>query len=189
MQLIETQGDWIQTFKHHKFFPMAPKPEDVDIEDIAHALGNICRWTGHTESFYSVAQHCILASEIVEPEWALWALLHDASEAYISDVSRPVKHDPRMNPYRDIESKVMTAIMEKFGLPTPDTFSPMDMPLAVKEVDNRLLQTEANQLCYPLIDDWKIADPYDMKIYPWHPRVSRIKYLKRFNQLRKALKA
>ncbi len=81
------RGDWIQVRSGRKFHPLDPRPEDVDINDIAHALSNLCRFTGHCTDFYSVAQHSVIASQIVPPASALAALLHDASEAYMGDIS------------------------------------------------------------------------------------------------------
>src|SRR5271156_4912831 len=80
---------WIQTFTGKKFYPFNPKPQDIDIRDIAHALSNICRFTGHTKRFYSVAEHSRNVAKLVPAHMKLQALLHDASEAYLCDIARP----------------------------------------------------------------------------------------------------
>jgi len=82
-------GDWIQTYTGKRFWPLDPRPEDVDILDIAHSLSLLCRFTGHTSSFYSVSQHSILVAQEVPKRLRLWALFHDAAEAYIGDIARP----------------------------------------------------------------------------------------------------
>ncbi len=89
------KGDYIATYTGKQFYPLDPRPEDVCLEDIAHSLSNLCRFTGHTDTdrFYSVAQHSVICSTIVAPEAALLALLHDAAEAYLGDISRPLKRD------------------------------------------------------------------------------------------------
>jgi uncharacterized protein len=173
----ECQGGWILTNSGLKFFPLDPKPDQICIEDIAHALSQICRWVGHTNEFYSVAQHCFLVSQMCPPDLALWGLLHDATEAYIGDVNRPLKLCGRLDAYGEIEDNLMAVIAKKYGL------SGTVVPKAVKEVDNRLLNTEAIQLLHPLAEGWHIADPYDFHICPVHPRVAREVYIKTFNNL------
>src|SRR4051812_20612492 len=85
------RGDWMQTYTGRAFWPLDAQPEDVDPLDIAAALSMLCRYGGHVSRFYSVAEHCLLMSEAVAPEHALWALLHDATEAYMGDMVRPLK--------------------------------------------------------------------------------------------------
>jgi len=87
----------IGLFSGGTFDILNPRAEDVRIEDIAHALSQQCRFTGHTKTFYSVAQHSVLASTLVAAPDELWALLHDASEAYMGDMNRPLKHAPEMS--------------------------------------------------------------------------------------------
>lgn len=130
---------YIRTFTGRAFMPIEPIAEDVDIRDIAHALSLICRFTGHVKRFYSVAEHSLHVSLVCEPKDALWGLLHDASEAYIADVSSPVKHDPAMARYREIEAALMSAVCARFGLPD-------DMPASVADADRRLLHTEMQEL-------------------------------------------
>ena len=108
---------YITTVTGIHFYPLNPNPKDIDIEDIAHALSLICRSNGHFRHFYSVAQHCIAcAEEAIErgysPEVILGCLLHDASEAYLCDVTRPVKkHIPQ---YLQAEEKLQEVIWKRF---------------------------------------------------------------------------
>ena len=107
----------IMTRSHKMFDPLRPDPELIDIEDIAHALAMLCRANGHFKSFYSVGMHCInCANEAMARGYSrkvqLACLLHDGSEAYLSDVTRPVKEElPR---YREIEEPLQDLIWEKF---------------------------------------------------------------------------
>lgn len=106
---------WIQTYTGKKFDLLNPSLDAICIEDIAHALSNICRFTGHTDRFYSVAEHSVLVSRNVPSEFALEALMHDAAEAYIGDLSTPLK--ALLPEYRDIEKGIWAAISNKFDLP------------------------------------------------------------------------
>lgn len=134
---MSERGDWIETYSGRKFHPLDPRPEDVEIEDIAHSLAMQCRFNGHCRFFYSVAEHSVLVARHVESvagrEAALWALLHDAAEAYVTDVPRPIK--PMLRGYGEIEGRVMAAIAQRFGLPAV-------MPREVKEADRRILTDE-----------------------------------------------
>lgn len=132
----------IRTYTGRAFEPLNPDPNAIVIEDIAHALANNCRFTGHVKWHYSVAQHSILVSEIVPNELALTGLLHDASEAYLSDVARPIKQQPEFGDvYLRYEKGIEEAIAERFGIVYP-------YPDEVKEADNLLLVTEARDLMY-----------------------------------------
>ncbi|MDI1288693.1 MAG: hypothetical protein PSX37_01920 [bacterium] len=94
-------GDWMNTFTGQKFYPLDPRADEVHAPDIAKALSQICRYGGHTSQHYSVAEHCVLMSLAVAPEHALFALLHDATEAYVGDMVRPLKQ--ALPEYRAIE--------------------------------------------------------------------------------------
>lgn len=124
-----------------------PDPDLIEIEDIAHALSHICRFTGHTKHFYSVAQHSYLCATLVPPEHALEALLHDAAEAYIGDVSSPLK--AQLPGYQVIEANLEQAIRQRFGLPTQKT------PW-VKEADLQMLAAEKAQLMPQFDEPWDI---------------------------------
>lgn len=137
---------WIETYSGKKFHLLDPQPDEVCIEDIAHALAMMPRFCGHTQRFYSVAEHSIHVSQTCESQDALWGLLHDASEAYIADLSRPVKHcTPVGPPYLEVEARIMAAVAAKFGLPEK-------MPPSVKHADTVLLFAEKEKLMFGL--DW-----------------------------------
>src|SRR3954454_351254 len=108
------RGDWMQTYSGRRFYPMNPRPSEIDPVDIAHALSLLCRYGGHVDRFYSVAEHCVLMSQAVAPENALAALLHDATEAYVCDVPRPLKR--QLPGYAAIEAMVWLAIVARFDI-------------------------------------------------------------------------
>jgi len=164
---------WIQTWSGEKFHPFFPNPAEVKICDIAHALSNICRFTGHTDEFYSVAQHCVLVSEQVPLEHAFAALLHDASEAYLSDIAMPVK--PWLLNYRQVELNLMLAISLAFDFDWPPDES-------IHQADMRLQATEARDLMGGTKFDG-LPDPYPFKIEPWEPKKARSMFMRRFKEL------
>ena len=110
-----------------------PEKHDFNIFEIAHALSNLCRFTGHVREFYSVAQHSVYVSALCPPELAMMGLLHDASEAYLGDVASPLK---RLLPdYRAIEARVEQAIAKQHKLPYP-------LPAPIKAADLEMLAIE-----------------------------------------------
>src|SRR5574341_694227 len=89
---LENMPSYIHTHSGRWVNPLDLQPEDVCIEDICHALSNQCRWSGHTREFYSVGQHCVLASRIVAKPFKFDALLHDGAEGYLQDMAKPLKN-------------------------------------------------------------------------------------------------
>lgn len=167
---------WVQTFTGRQVWPLNPRVEDICAEDIAHALANQCRYTGHTRQFYSVAQHSVLAAQHC-PEAPLWALLHDAAEAYLADVARPVKR--HLTNYRQIEERLERVIAERFGLPWP-------MPACVKEIDLRLLATERRDLMATPPIPWvstENVEPLSLRIEPWSAFFAEQLFLKELGRL------
>jgi uncharacterized protein len=122
----------------------APASSNFTIEDIAHGLSNICRYAGQCRKFYSVAEHSLLVSETANG-LELEALLHDAAEAFMGDITRPLKQ--LLPEYKKIENDVEEAILTKFGLTTP-------LPLEVKHADLRVLAAEQSQIMPRGTDDW-----------------------------------
>lgn len=142
-------GDWMQTYSGRQFWPIDARPEEIGLDDIAHSLAMQCRFAGHCDRFYSVAEHSWLLSRAVPPAFARWALLHDASEAYILDVVRPLK--PALAGYREIEDRLMVAICVRFDLS-------LIMPPEVKDADNRILIDERDQNMSPAPAPWSVPD-------------------------------
>lgn len=110
-------ADYITTYNGTHFYPLQPESDKIHIEDIAHALSLICRGNGHVKHFFSVGQHCInCASEAVARGYServcLACLLHDASEAYLSDVPRPFKKT--LPEYQRLEDHFLSIIYEKY---------------------------------------------------------------------------
>ncbi|MFZ4569712.1 MAG: phosphohydrolase [Bacteroidales bacterium] len=159
--------DCIRTFKGIYMNVFEPTLEMIDIEDIAHALSNLCRFGGHLPEFYSVAQHSVLCSDIITTRNKLAALMHDASEAYLIDVPRPIKH--RLTNYKEIEDKLMILIAQKFGFLYP-------LHHTVKYMDEQMLKAEWNQLMLgkKIVDNFKC----------WSPGYAKERFLERFNEFK-----
>lgn len=174
---IRSRGSWMQTFTNKAFYPMDPDPNDIDIVDIAWALGNLCRYNGHVDQFYSVAEHCVLVSQLCDPADALWGLLHDGTEAYVGDMIRPLK--VHMPDYVEAENRVMAAIAEKFGL------SDVNMPDSVRDADNRILLNERNTLKGTPPQEWDVPyEPFPVaEIKALGPKGATNAYLARFEEL------
>jgi 5'-deoxynucleotidase YfbR-like HD superfamily hydrolase len=168
---------WILTATGRHFSYLDPRPEDIDILDIAQGLANECRYAGHTRAFYSVAQHAWLASQIVPWADSLEALLHDASEAYCKDIPRPLKE--LLPDYREIEARVDGAIRARFGL--PGRASP-----SIKQADIVMLATERRDLMPADKTPWPILDgiePLPRRILPASASKAQALFLKRYIEL------
>ena len=176
---VERHPDqWIQLVDGTPFWPLDARPEEVRIEHIAHALSNLCRFTGHVRKFYSVAQHSVLVSYACAPADALAGLLHDASEAYLTDIARPVKHSPAMESYRTAERRLERVIARAFGLAE-------EMPESVRLADEALLATEKRDLMAKGDLPWRgaLAAPLPDTIVPWLPEEARAAFLTRHHEL------
>lgn len=172
---------WIQTYTGKAFTPLQPVEADIDPLDISHALGMLCRYGGHTRRFYSVAEHCCHIADWIgrqggSTEDMLWGLLHDATEAYMQDLVRPIKR--ALPEYSRLEDVLMASICSRFGLPlTP--------PPCVKEADNRILFDEKRQLLTVEPKSWDLGDlkPLGVVIGAWEPARAEQEYLYRFRRL------
>ncbi|GAA2866998.1 hypothetical protein GGQ99_001350 [Aminobacter niigataensis] len=164
-------GDWMQTFTGRQFWPLDPRPNEMFIEDIAHALSLQCRFGGHCIKFYSVAEHCVHLARHVSSENRLWALLHDASEAYIVDVPRPLKRF--LAGYKPAEDAVMEAVCERFGLPP-------EMPAEVHEADMRIIQDERVNLSDCVTEWGYLSPPLGIQIECWPPERAKAEFLDTF---------
>lgn len=166
---------WIQTYTGKAFDPLHPEAEALDVVDVAHSLALQCRFNGHCRVFYSVAEHSVRVSLAVPPGLALWGLLHDATEAYVGDLPRPIKH--RLPDYQAAEERLMRLVAERFGLVWP-------MPPEVVEADTRLLATEARDLMAPPPAPWGIGvGPLPERIVPWPAEEAERAFLARYAEL------
>jgi hypothetical protein len=172
---------YFRTYTGKHVHPLSPSADEIDIEDVAHSLSQMCRFLGHTDGFYSIAQHSVLVSELVPRQDALWGVLHDASEAFLCDLPAPIKRDPEMGFYRIAEDRLMRAICRKFGLRP-------EMPASVMAADKVALATEFRDVTTMDDPDWIVAEcgvaPLsDYAIFPWPAAVAEDRFLRRFWEL------
>ncbi|KKN15346.1 hypothetical protein LCGC14_0987070 [marine sediment metagenome] len=173
-------SEWIPTYTGRKFYPLDPRIEDIYIDDIAQALSLKCRFGGHCRTFYSVAQHSDLVSRKCRKEYALRGLMHDTAEAYLPDISAPLKRDRIIRPLLEIEESLIRLIFKKFHLKYP-------LPKNIDEADKRLCMSEGRDLMYD-ISEWKLGKiykPYQMKIKPVGPELAKKMFMARFRELTK----
>jgi uncharacterized protein len=163
---------WIGTATGIAFNVIDPKIEDIHLHDIAAALSKLCRYGGHCRRSYSVAEHCVHVAHHAPPYLALAALMHDASEAYLTDIPRPIKK--AMPEYRAIEDRLMTAIGQRFGFAWP-------MPQEIVDLDNRILHDEtAQNMSQPPVP-WGIpGEPLGVTLNYWTPKVAASWFLSEF---------
>ena len=194
---------YIATSTGRRFYPLAPSPKDLCWEDIAHALSQINRFTGHSKVPYSVAEHSVYVSRRAESLYlakredifknvdsltymenaaycARWGLLHDASEAYLSDVAKPLKVQDTFAGYRAAELCLQSTIVTWAGLDVQE-------PAEVTQADAELLATEASQImAEPLEPDtWYFKYPAvpGLKIQCWDAKVAELEFLARAKEL------
>jgi len=172
---------WIETYTGRMVTPLAPNPRTLGITDIAYALANKCRYTGHTAKYYSVAEHSVLMAEHAlsngRIDEARWALLHDAVEAYLPDIPRPLK--PGIPGWAEIEGRMERAVLTHFQLTLPALVRE-----AVKSMDTRILLREAETLLVSGGLNWQIpGTPLPVEIDGWEPNRARSRFLRLFTFL------
>jgi uncharacterized protein len=133
-------GSCMWTASGQLFDILAFDDSAITLEDVAHGLSNICRFGGHTVSFYSVAQHSVIVSQLCDTADAAAGLLHDATEAYLGDVISPLKRQPGMETYREIEASMAYAVAVRFGLLS------VEAPPSVELADRLAVFLEMEQL-------------------------------------------
>lgn len=175
--------NFIELRSGRSFRPLEPVIADICIDDIAHSLSHQCRFSGHTREHYSVAEHCVRVSELLE-RWGadrsvqMWGLLHDASEAYLVDIPMPLKVHEDFAPYRAAEARLMRAVCFRFGL------NPVE-PAAVKVADMTLLATEARDLMPHRPEHWAKLEcrPLPERIVPWGAETAKRNFLARYSKV------
>jgi uncharacterized protein len=173
---ISRKGSWIQTYSGQKFWPLDARPEEVRITDIAHALSMLCRFNGHLERYYSVAEHSVYVSQLVTEENQLWGLIHDGAEAYLSDIPSPVKI--HLDQFKEIEKNLLEVICSHFDLS-------LKMPAEVKKADMVLLSSEKKVLMKREPDSWGLLpEPSnEIVIEALPPFEAEELFLKRFKEI------
>ena len=176
-------GPYLQTVSGRFVNPFDPDPDQLDAADIARALANVCRFGGHARSFYSVAQHSVIVSELVEArggdaEDAFAALMHDATEAYLGDMPHPIKHrSPLGAAFKAAEDHLEAAIRDRFAIRA-------DVP-EIKRVDRALLATERRAFStenwhWPELDG---VEPLELELEGWPPDEAAGAFARRFDEL------
>lgn len=206
-------GDWTYTYTGLKFYPQDPRPEEMCIRDIAHALSMQCRFNGHTQVFYSVGEHCCRVVKLLElgadkcqdciaakkhaysdattagffrstcekhhRDTLLWGLLHDAAEAYMGDLIRPIKNYSQMGVlFKELEIAIDKVVAVRYKLPYP-------IPPVVKEADNNVLAAEKRDLFsqYPTKSHEANYIAGVENIATWTPYSTELEFLKQFERL------
>lgn len=177
----ERDGGWMVTYSGVKLYPLDPRPNEIRFADIAHGLSNVCRFGGQCKIFYSVAEHSVRVAHWLlrterSKELAAWGLVHDAAEAYLGDVIRPIK---KFFPaYKVVEERVLKAVTKKLGLPWPE-------PALIKKADNVILACEARDLMNPPCGS-EVPEKPDMqveKIEPCSPKGAKLMWELEFRRM------
>jgi len=176
--------DYIQTFTGKSFYPLEPRAEDICIEDIAHALSNICRYTGHCKFFYSVAQHSVLVADILKTqgyskETQFHGLMHDGTEAYLCDIAKPVKNE--IPHYVEHEKKLETLIFDVFKI----NYDCWDAAVeAVHRADQIALATEIKYLMNNPKWDWPVSAMKGVEVKYQSPVEAKAHFELRYGELK-----
>ena len=180
---LPAPGPYLQTVSGRRVNPFDPDPSQLDPDDIARALGNVCRFGGHAKAFYSVAQHSVIVSQLVEQRGgdahdAFAALMHDATEAYLGDMPHPLKHRSALGAaFKAAEEHLERAISERFRIKP-------DVP-EIKRVDRALLATERRAFS---AEDWhwpelEGVEPLDLELTAWSPDDAARAFAERYAEL------
>lgn len=172
------KGRSIKTYNGIYFWPLDPREDEMNIEDIAHSLSMQCRFNGHITKFYSVAEHSVRVAAQCSIKNALWGLLHDASEAYCTDLPSPLKSE--MPTYKIMENRVQEVVCRKFKLPIKE-------PPEVKKFDLILRVTEMRDLRKDgfITSGHENYKPLPNKIKPWGQKEAKRLFLEVFESLKK----
>ncbi len=176
-------GPYLQTVSGRFVNPFDPDPEQLDPGDIARALANICRFGGHCRPFYSVAQHSVIVSELVEQrggdlEDVFAALMHDAAEAYLGDMPHPIKHrSPLGAAFKEAEDHLESVLRTRFSIKA-------DVP-EIKRIDRALLATERRSVSGESWDwpELEGVEALDIELVAWPPDDAERAFTARFDAL------
>lgn len=177
---IRERGLYITTYSGKRFYINDCNIADIPIEDIAHALSMNCRFNGHVNEFYSVAEHSVLVSKLVPKEYALWGLLHDVTEAFVPDIPRPFKS--LIGGFDEFEAKLAEQVAEHYNMPWP-------MPEEVHNIDHNIVADEAAVL-FQEEPDWigfyesVCPRQWIEGMAPWQAKIA---FIERYEELTRAV--
>lgn len=177
MPVAAITTDYVSTFSGNRFYPLRPHIDKVAIEDIAHGLAYQCRFNGQTKTFYSIAQHSLIVADLVPPPLRLAALLHDAAEAYLGDMVKPLK--VLLPEFAALEDKVTAIIAGTYGIDFSD-YAP------IKRADLIALATEKRDLMPHSAERWAYLDgiaPLPGIIVAMDPGEAKQRFLQRYGEL------
>jgi len=180
--MSERRGRPVDTYTGQRFYPLDPRPGDIRLEDIAHGLANTCRYSGQCQHYYSVATHSRYVSDALAGEGPLvqlYGLFHDAAEAYVGDVPRPLKRE--LDRFEQVEREILGAVWDRLSVPAP-TDAEWEVVMAA---DDRLLRFEADTLL-SAFQPASVPDlPYELQ--PCSPADARDRFLARARELAEAV--
>lgn len=181
MATDEYTNAWLETYTGVPFKILDIDPRQINIVDIAQALSNQCRYNGHTREFFSVAEHCVHMTRYVRrmggtPIEQLTTLLHDASEPYMGDMIRPLKH--QMPLYRELEEKIHAAVATVYGTIYPH-------PAWLKDLDTRIIHDERYQAMSHSPNVWVTDGMKGLEVVLkfWPPAQAKASFMKDFVRL------
>lgn len=178
---MSDRGHYMRTYTGKKFYPLDPRAEEMNIVDIAHGLAYQCRFNGQTDGFFSVAEHSVHCSHIGPEDEAMERLMHDAAEAYIGDLVRPVKYAPELREiWNRIDHAVEVQVARKFGLVYP-------WPASVKVADEMTVNQELRVVMHGDEPDSEVTfgsfGHAASKIECWAPDVAYAHFMHRYIEL------
>ena len=169
----DIKDEYIVTHSGRRFYPFDPTKSEVHIEDIAHHLSNICRFTGAVKYHYSVAQHSLIVSQLLPVGWRLHGLMHDAEEYVTNDLAKPVKMG--LADYLSCAGKIKERIYQRFCLSWPD-------PDFVHEMDQRVYATGAKDLLRER-QTCEFDAILGLRVRRWRPETAEREFLRQFYKL------
>lgn len=193
-------GGWMQTYSGEQVWPLDPRPSEIHLDDVVAGLREP-RYRGQTREVYTVLEHSVYVScmaeklarergydDVVQRQAARLGLMHDASEAYIGDVARPLKYQPVMKGYRDLEKRWEAAIADRFLLKQVNAYKYMVAALLVKECDDRIVLDEVEALMidpdmWPRNGRYPDLEPLGIEIAAWSETAATIAFCERFMEL------
>lgn len=172
---------FMQIYGGHAFDPFNPEVDKINLRDIAHSLSMLCRYTGHCNKFYSVAEHCVLMSRYIDPKYAKEALIHDAPEAYTGDLVSPIKYS--IEGWSSIDAVVTSTVHKallgyRVGFKAEQAIHTADIKMLHLEMSTNMSDYDPDVIGFVYLDDYM-----DKDIYFWTPEEAEYHYMKRINEL------